>query len=185
MRLILSTLALLLLTFSFVSAQESLEDYYQTGKANGTLDLRPEVDILRVNLSQEGEELANSLEEQYVVATSDIPQVTRDGFLSNGVGKYLAKKELLEKIDVYQIEENSNYRHSNNYDFSEFFSNIDNHLAEAQQRAKQSLFFIINEDCRVIGEKIEKYGNLECWASNLELYQQKMDLIDELKKDLN
>lgn len=178
------TLVASFLMITMSNAQETLAEYYQEGKEKGTLVLRPEAEILRVNLSNEGEDFAVSLEEIYAEAIADIPQVTRDGFLSNGVGKYLAKEELLAKMDIYQIEENSNYRDSENYDFSEFFSNIDQHLNEAKMRAKESLFFIINEDCRGNSDRMKKYGNLECWDVNINQYQEKIEKIEQLAIEL-
>ena len=105
----------------------------------------------------------------------------KDGFLSNGVGRYLAKQELIKKIDVYEIEEIAEYKESKNYDYSEFYQNIDSHMAEARLRAAESLFFVINEDCRSGKRNSEKFGNLQCWNANIELYKKKIETLDKVR----
>lgn len=180
MRFKILTLTILLLSVSAAFAQESLEDYYQDSKNNGTLDMRPEVNINRVSLSQEGQLYADSLEAVFTSAAAIIPEMTKEGFLSNGVGRYLAKQELIKKVDVYEIEEITAYRDSKNYDYSEFYANIDNHLAEARLRASESLFFVINEDCRSKGKQ-DKFGNLDCWSANVNLYNKKIEILNKIK----
>lgn len=184
MKLKFSAVAVIMvLAASFGFAQDSLEDYYQEGKDAGIFDMKPEVSINRVNLSEEGHAFADSLETIYAEAASKIPDMTKDGFLSNGIASYLAKKEIMKKIDVYEIEEIAEYKDSKNYDYSEFYSNIEGYLSEAELRASESLFFIINEDCRAKSERSEKFGNLGCWDVNVELYQKKMAIINKLKTE--
>lgn len=183
MRKYLALAALIFGTMGVCNAQKSLEAYYNSGKSKGQLDLKPEVKIARGGLSQLGNEFADSLENIYNEAVQEIPQISKDGFLSNGVGKYFAKKELQEKLDVYDLEEYFKYRNSRYYDYSEFFSNIDKHMGEAELRAQESLFYIINEDCRnPIG--FDKFGNLECWAESIEVYIRQKKIIEDLKKEL-
>lgn len=183
MRKYLALCIMIFVGLGMCQAQKSLEAYYKAGKSSGNLDLKPEVKIDRSGLSVLGSEFADSLETIYREAVKDVPQITKDGFLSNGVGKYFAKKELSEKLDVFELEEYFKYRNSRYYDYSEFFANIDTHIGEAELRAKESLFFIINEDCRN-PRGYERFGNLECWAENVETYIKKKDTITGLRKEL-
>jgi len=163
--------------------QENFEQFYKQSKEKGHLDLKPEVEIMRVGLSQFGETYADSLTAIYGRATATIPQMTKDGFLSNGVGRYFTKKELLKKIDVYEIEEYFRYRDSKNYDYSAFFVNIDQHIAEADLRMKESLFFEINEDCRA-PKGYKKFGNLECWSEKIDNYMDKKVILIDMQDEL-
>lgn len=183
MRKLVTLSIMLFVGLGMCNAQKSLEAYYKAGKSSGNLDLKPEVKIDRSGLSILGSEFADSLESIYKTAIDAVPQITKDGFLSNGVGKYFAKKELAEKLDVYELEEYFKYRNSRYYDYSEFFANIDTHIGEAELRAKESLFYIINEDCRnPLG--YERFGNLECWAENVEAYMKKKEIVEDLKREL-
>lgn len=177
----------LIILFSLFSgtlmAQGSLKDFYEKSQQKGHLDLKPEVNILRIGLSGIGVTYADSLEKIYHEAVVNVSQITKDGFLSNGVGRYFTKKELIKKIDVFEVKDYFEHRESKYYDFSDFFKNMDKHMAEAELRMQESLFFEINEDCRE-PDGFEKFGNLECWAEKIDNYLTKKIVLDGMKDDI-
>ena len=176
-------LFIIMLFAGAASGQKNFQDYYNKDKVKGIKDLKSEVKIDRRNLSGIGTSFADSLETYYQAEISTLSQMTKDSWLSEGVGRYFAEKDLKQLIDVYVLEENFRRKNSKYFDFDEFFKSAGTLIQDAERKALLELFIVINEACREpIG--FEQYGNLECFAENIDEYKYKKEILDRLKNDM-
>lgn len=179
---VLSVLVILLIA-SVGYGQKNFQDYYDKKKTKGIENLRDAVKIDRRNLSSIGVTYADSLESYYVKEVEGLSQMTKDSWLSEGVGRYFAEKELKKLVDVYVLEENFRRKNSKYFDFDEFFKTADKQIIDAEKRSIVELFVVINEECRE-PDGFEQFGNLECFAKHLDEYKYKKEIVDRLKTDM-
>ena len=179
---ILSVLVILLIA-SVGYGQKNFQDYYDKNKTKGIKNLRESVKIDRRNLSSLGTAYADSLESAYFKEIESLSQMTKDSWLSEGVGRYFAEKELKKLVDIYVLEENFRRKNSKYFDFNEFFKTADKQIIDAEKRSLIELFVVINEECRS-PEGFEQFGNLECFAKHLDEYSYKKEIVDRLKSDM-
>ena len=180
---ILSVLVILL--FAGVAyGQKNFQDYYDKNKTKGIENLRESVKIDRRNLSSLGTSYADSLESYYVKEVEGLSQMTKDSWLSEGVGRYFAEKELKKLVDVYVLEENFRRKNSKYFDFNEFFKTADKQIVAAEKRSLIELYVVINEECRA-PDGFEQFGNLECFAKHLDEYSYKKEIVERLKGEMD
>lgn len=163
--------------------QKNFQDYYDKNKTKGIKNLRESVKIDRRNLSPMGQTYADSLEGFYVKEVESLSQMTKDSWLSEGVGRYFAEKELKKLVDIYVLEENFRRKNSKYFDFDEFFKTADKQIVDAEKRSIVELFVVINEECRE-PDGFEQFGNLECFAKHLDEYKYKKEIVERLKSDM-
>lgn len=180
----LMSLLVLLLFAGVAFGQKNFQDYYDKNKTKGIENLRDAVKIDRRNLSSLGTSYADSLENFYIKEVGNLSQMTKDSWLSEGVGRYFAEKELKKLVDVYVLEENFRRKNSKYFDFDEFFKTADKQIVEAEKRSLVELYIVINEECRE-PDGFDQFGNLECFAKHLDEYSYKKEIVDKLKYDMN
>lgn len=183
MKKIIFTAFALFLVAGVAMGQKNFQDYYDKDKTKGIKNLREEVKIDRRNLSSVGKTYADSLQTSYQAEVDKLEQMTKDSWLSEGVGRYFAEKELKKLVDIYVLEENFRRKNSKYFDFNEFFKTADKQILDAERRSILELFIVINEECRE-PEGFEQYGNLECFAKHLDEYSYKKEIVERLKEEM-
>lgn len=173
----------LLMVGTVAYGQKNFQDYYDKNKTKGIENLRESVKIDRRNLSSVGKTYADSLEGFYIKEIGSLSQMTKDSWLSEGVGRYFAEKELKKLVDIYVLEENFRRKNSKYFDFDEFFKTADKQIVDAEKRSIVELFVVINEECRE-PDGFEQFGNLECFAKHLDEYKYKKEIVERLKSDM-